>query len=84
MFSVGAVAASDRLVADYLALVLLCQTCTVRFNRLIKRNLDLLAGLHVLDSDNARVDLILAEEGNERNAELVGVADLVLNFFCSP
>ena len=45
---------------------------------LVKRNLDLLTGLHILDSDHARVDLILAEEDNERNAQLVGVADLVL------
>ena len=43
----------------------------------IKRNLDLLARLHVLDSDHARVDLILAEEDNERDAQLVGIADLV-------
>ena len=45
---------------------------------LVKRNLDLLAALHILNSDHARVDLILAEEDNERNAQLVGVADLVL------
>ena len=45
---------------------------------LVKRNLDLLAALHILNSDNARVDLILTEEDNERNAQLVGVADLVL------
>ena len=45
---------------------------------LVKRNLDLLAALHILDSDHARVDFILAEEDNERNAQLVSVADLVL------
>ena len=45
---------------------------------LIKRNLDLLAALHILDSDHARVNFILAEEDNERNAQLVGIADLVL------
>ena len=45
---------------------------------LVKRNLDLLAALHILDSDHARVDFILAEEDNERNAQLVGVADFVL------
>ena len=38
---------------------------------LVKRNLDLLAGLHILDSDHAGIDLVLAEEDNERNAELV-------------
>ena len=55
----------------------LARPSRMSFCRFIKRNLDLLTGLHVLDSDNARVDLILTEEDNERDAELVGIADLV-------
>ena len=78
MFSAGSVAASDRLIADYLALVLLCQTRADEVYRLIKRNLDLLAGLHVLDGYHAGIDFVLAEEDDERDAELVGIADLVL------
>ena len=69
---------SDLFVANDLACVFLRQTVMNQLCRLVEGNLDLLAGLHVLDSDNARVDLILAEEDNERDAELVGIADLVL------
>ena len=68
----------SALIQDGSALAQFNQTGVDVGHGLVVGQLDLLAGAHVLDGGHTGVDLLLAQEDGEGNADLVGIVHLLL------